>query len=205
MIESENLETTDPEGEPTASSPSEETAADNAVPEAETKPIEESTEDTEVARKTIMEQLQEEEAAKKKGKPKKEKAKREPAAKPKKVKAEKASKVPKAAKPKVEKVKRAPKVKEPKVPSDGKRVRVHKEAMSAAEGKTIGFQREGTKTASVVDWIAERGEKGVTLERVASHYEITEGAAGVRLWRAVLAGRLRKIGEGRGNTRYVVA
>ena len=85
LIESENLETTDPEGEPTASSPSEETAADNAVPEAETKPIEESTEDTEVARKTIMEQLQEEEAAKKKGKPKKEKAKREPAAKPKKV------------------------------------------------------------------------------------------------------------------------
>jgi len=86
----------------------------------------------------------------------------------------------------------------------GKRPRMRREAKRAAEGKTIGFNRQGTKTASIVDFVAEHPE-GVTPALAAKTLRITVGAAQVRLWRATMAGKLKVVGEQRKDRRYVTA
>jgi hypothetical protein len=81
---------------------------------------------------------------------------------------------------------------------------VHREARRAAEGHVIGFTREDTKTAAIVEYVADQGADGADPEGAASHFGITIGAARVRLWRATLAGRLTMTSEGR-KKKYHVA
>ena len=190
MLESETLETETTDSaksetttEPTTAEPMEATAGEG---------------ETDMARKTLVEQL-EEEAAAKAPKAKRERSKkREAAAKPKKEKAPKKERVAKTPKPKKVKAERQPK-------GEGKRKMLHREAQRAEEGHTIGFTREGTKTAMIVDYVKSCGKEGATPEGAGKHFKITAAAARVRLWRAKLAGKLEMVdGEGRAK-RFVLA
>lgn len=158
-------------------------------------------EETEMARKTLVEELQEQEDAKPKASRERSKT-RKAAAKPKKEKApkkERTTKAPKPKAPKKAKAERAPKV------EGGKRKMLHREQRRAEEGKTIGFTREGTKTAAIIDYVKSCGKGGADPEGAGKHFKITPAAARVRLWRAKLAGKLEMVdGEGRAK-RFVLA